>query len=125
MYEVTIKKTFSAAHTLTDIGGKCEELHGHNFTVEVSVASRELNEEGLILDFRTLKGWTEEIFEELDHKLLNDIPYFKNTNPSSENIARFIYDRIYEKAKSQKFKVSRVTVWESEDARASYEAVRE
>ena len=120
MYEVTIKKTFSAAHTLKDIGGKCEELHGHNFTVEVSVASRELNEEGLLVDFRTLKGWTEEIIEELDHKSLNDIPYFEKTNPSSENIARFIYDRIYGRTKSQKLKVSLVTVWESEDARVSY-----
>lgn len=124
MYEVTIKNTFSAAHILKDIGGKCEKLHGHNFTVEVTVASRELNEDGLLIDFKILKGWTEEILEKLDHKLLNDTSYFKDTNPSAENIARFIYDMIYEKAKSRKFKVSRVTVWESEDARASYEVVR-
>ncbi len=120
MYEVSIKKSFSAAHTLKDIGGNCEELHGHNFTVEVSAASKELNEDGLLIDFRILKGWTGELLEELDHKFLNDIPYFEDINPSSENIARFIYDKIYEKTKSKKLKLSRVTVWELEDASVSY-----
>ena len=119
MYEVTIKRSFSAAHTLKEIGGKCEELHGHNFVVEVSVTAPGLNGEGLVIDFRVLKRWTEEILEALDHKYLNDIPYFKDVNPSSENIARFIYDRIVEKV-LREIMVSRVTVWESEDARASY-----
>ena len=121
MYEVTIKKSFSAAHTLKEIGGKCEALHGHNFIVEVSVAAPDLNREGLAIDFRVLKRWTEEILETVDHKYLNDIPYFNGFAPSSENIARFIYDKVVEKAHLQKIRVSRVTVWESEDARASYE----
>ncbi|MDI6776773.1 MAG: 6-carboxytetrahydropterin synthase QueD [Syntrophales bacterium] len=120
MYEVTIKKSFSAAHTLKEIGGRCEELHGHNFVVEVSVTAPELNRQGLAIDFRVLKRWTEEILEMLDHKYLNDIPYFKDLNPSAENIARFIYDRIAEKVHLQEIRVSRVTVWESEDARVSY-----
>jgi 6-pyruvoyltetrahydropterin/6-carboxytetrahydropterin synthase len=120
MYEVTIKKIFSAAHILRDIGGKCEKLHGHNFTVEVSVVSKKLNKEGLLIDFRILEEWIDEILEELDHKLLNDIPYFKDINPSSENIARLIYDMIYEKIKLKEIKLSRVTVWESENARVSY-----
>ncbi len=120
MYEITVKKTFSAAHNLKDIGGRCEELHGHNFTVEVSVESKKLNEDGLLIDFRILEGWMEEILGELDHKLLNDTPYFKNINPSSENIAKHIYDRIYEKASSGKINISRITVWESENARVSY-----
>jgi 6-pyruvoyltetrahydropterin/6-carboxytetrahydropterin synthase len=121
MYEVTIRRSFSAAHTLKEIGGKCEELHGHNFVVEVSVTVSDLNREGLAIDFRVLKRWTEEILETVDHKYLNDIPYFKGFAPSSENIARFIYDKVVEKAHLQKIRVSRVTVWESEDARASYE----
>jgi len=121
MYEVTIKKSFSAAHTLKEIGGKCEALHGHNFIVEVSVAAPDINREGLAIDFRVLKRWTGEILETLDHKYLNDIPYFKGLAPSSENIARFIYDKVVEKAHLQKIRVSRVTVWESEDARVSYE----
>ena len=120
MYEVTVKKSFAAAHLLKDIGGKCEELHGHNFVVEVSVAASQLNQEGLLIDFRTLKKWTDDILTELDHKHLNNIPCFKNLNPSSENIARFIYDRITEKAQREKFELSRVTVWESDNARVSY-----
>ena len=121
MYEVTIRRSFSAAHTLKEIGGKCEELHGHNFVVEVSVTVPDLNREGLAIDFRVLKRWTEEILETLDHKYLNDIPYFNALNPSAENIARFVYERIAQKAHLQKIRVSRVTVLESEDARASYE----
>ncbi|PJA47976.1 MAG: 6-carboxytetrahydropterin synthase QueD [Syntrophobacterales bacterium CG_4_9_14_3_um_filter_49_8] len=121
MYEVTIRRSFSAAHTLKEIGGKCEELHGHNFVVEVSVTVPDLNREGLAIDFRVLKRWTEEILETLDHKYLNDIPYFNALNPSAENIALFVYERIAQKAHLQKIRVSRVTVWESEDARASYE----
>jgi 6-pyruvoyltetrahydropterin/6-carboxytetrahydropterin synthase len=73
------------------------------------------------VDFRVLKRWTEEILETLDHKYLNDIHYFNGLNPSSENIARFIYDKVAEKAHLQKITVSRVTVWESEDAKSSYD----
>jgi 6-pyruvoyltetrahydropterin/6-carboxytetrahydropterin synthase len=120
MYEVTVTRSFSASHVLKDVGGKCEELHGHNFVVEASVASAGLNKEGLLLDFRTLKGWLDEILEELDHKHLNGHPYFKNVNPSAENIARFLYDRINEKARSENTTVSCITVRESENARASY-----
>jgi 6-pyruvoyltetrahydropterin/6-carboxytetrahydropterin synthase len=120
MYEVTIKKTFSAAHILKEIGGRCEELHGHNFLVEVSVSAPELNKEGLLIDFRVLKKWTHDILETLDHKYLNEVDYFKDINPSSEQVARLIYDRIAEKAIPRGYGVSRVTVWESENARVSY-----
>ena len=120
MYEVTIKKSFSAAHLLKEIGGKCEELHGHNFLVEVSVASESLNSEGLLIDFRVVKRWTDEILEQLDHKYLNEIEYFKNINPSSEQLARFLYDRISEKSRQAKVSLLRVTVWESDNARVSY-----
>ncbi|MBU0652040.1 MAG: 6-carboxytetrahydropterin synthase QueD [Proteobacteria bacterium] len=120
MYEVTIRKSFAAAHLLREIGGKCEELHGHNFIVEISAAAAKLNEDGLLIDFRLLKRWTDEVLEELDHKYLNDLPFFKDMNPSSEQIARFLYERIGEKAKPAKTPLSRVTVWESENARVSY-----
>jgi len=120
MYEITITRSFSAAHVLKDIGGKCEGLHGHNFDVEVSLAAVDLNKEGLLIDFRILKGWTDEILDCLDHKHLNDLPYFKDKNPSAENLARFIYDRISDKVKLKNIDVSRVTVWESEKARATY-----
>jgi len=120
MYEVTIRKSFAAAHLLREIGGKCEELHGHNFFVEVSTAAESLNEEGLLIDFRLLKRWTDEVLEELDHKYLNELKYFKKINPSSEQIARFLFDRIAAKAGPANLPLSRVTVWESENARASY-----
>jgi 6-pyruvoyltetrahydropterin/6-carboxytetrahydropterin synthase len=120
MYEVTIKKSFSAAHLLKEIGGKCEELHGHNFLVEVSVASESLNSEGLLIDFRVVKRWTDEVLEQLDHKYLNEIEYFKNINPSSEQLARFLYDRISEKSRQVNVTLLRVTVWESDNSRVTY-----
>jgi len=120
MYEVTIRKSFSAAHLLREIGGKCEELHGHNFIVEVSAAADALDEEGLLIDFRLLKRWTDEILDELDHKYLNELECFEGMNPSSERIARFLYERIGEKARQAKVPLTRVTVWESENARVSY-----
>jgi 6-pyruvoyltetrahydropterin/6-carboxytetrahydropterin synthase len=119
MYEVSIRKTFSAAHTL-DIGGKCEDLHGHNFTVDITVSSQDLDSEGLVIDFRVLKGWADEILNELDHTYLNDLAPFKGINPSSESVARFIFDRIVEKARNKNITVSKVTVWESNSAWATY-----
>jgi 6-pyruvoyltetrahydropterin/6-carboxytetrahydropterin synthase len=122
MYEVTIKRSFSAAHVLEEVGGGCEELHGHNFIVEVSISTKILNAQGLAVDFRVLKRWTEEVIAELDHKYLNNLDYFKASSPSSENIARFIYDKIRDKAQGEPFAVSLVTVWESESAKVSYKA---
>ena len=124
MYEITITRSFSAAHLLKDIGGKCEGLHGHNFIVDVSLAAPGLNKEGLLLDFRILKEWTDEILNELDHKYLNELPYFNDVNPSAENLARFLHDRVNEKAVRQHIEVSCVTVWESDNARASYRVVQ-
>lgn len=120
MYEVTIKKSFSAAHILKEIGGKCEDLHGHNFTVEVTVRGESLNEEEILIDFRDLKRWTLEVLEGFDHKYLNEIDVFNGINPSSERIARTIHDRISGRIKSAGLAVARVTVWESENARVVY-----
>lgn len=120
MYEVTIKQSFSAAHMLKDAGGICDKLHGHNFIVEVSICSTTLTDAGILIDFRILKQWTYDILKDFDHKCLNEISCFKGMDPSSENVARYIYDRISEKVKKSNLDVSRVTVWESEDARASY-----
>ncbi len=119
MYEITVKRTFSAAHTLM-IGGKNETLHGHNFTVEVTLSSERLDDEGLVVDFRVLKGWTDEILEELDHTFLNELSFLKDINPTSENIARFIYEKISEKIIAQSYMLQKVAVWESESAKAVY-----
>jgi len=76
MYEVTIIKSFSSAHLLAQTGGKCEELHGHNFKVEVTVCAGALQKSGLLIDFRTVKEWLIEILEQMDHKHLNELPFF-------------------------------------------------
>lgn len=120
MYEVTIKRTFSAAHVLEEAGGGCEDLHGHNFTVEVSVVTKELNTQGLACDFRVLKRWTEEIIAVMDHKYLNELDYFKKLRPSSENIARYIYEKMAGKTADQPFSINCVTIWESETSRVTY-----
>jgi len=119
MYEITVHKTFSAAHTL-DIGSEREELHGHNFKVEATVASEELNTDGIVLDFRVLKQWVNTILEELDHTFLNDLAPFRDITPTAEHIARFIYDRLEKNAAPLGLAVSRVAVWESEGSKATY-----
>ena len=120
MFEVTIIKSFSAAHMLAAIGGKCEELHGHNFKVEVTIAAKDLNSSGIIVDFRYVKKWLQEILDNLDHKHLNEIPFFTEINPSSENIAEYIYREMKLKAAQAEVKVARVKVWESENAAVTY-----
>jgi 6-pyruvoyltetrahydropterin/6-carboxytetrahydropterin synthase len=121
MYEVTIRKTFSAAHVLKEVDGQYEDLHGHNFIVEASVAGNILNREDLLIDFRVFKKWINDALDRIDHKYLNDLHDFRETNPSSERLAKWIYDRIAPQAASLGLRVSRITVWESEDARVSYE----
>ncbi len=121
MFEVSIKGSFSAAHTLREIGGKCENLHGHNFAVEVHVAAERLTPEGVVLDFRELKSFLNEILEDLDHRFLNETAPFVENNPSSENLARYIHrdmkERIGRKLPDARV---RVDVWESDTSRASY-----
>jgi 6-pyruvoyltetrahydropterin/6-carboxytetrahydropterin synthase len=121
MYEVTIRKSISAAHALKDIGGQCEDLHGHNFIVEVSVAGDRLNREDLLIDFRVLKGWINGVFAEVDHKYLNELECFQGINPSSERLAKLIHDSIAPHASALNLRVSRITVWESDDARVTYD----
>ncbi len=120
MYQIRIRDRFSAAHQLREYGGKCEELHGHNWTVEVVVETPELDHRGLALDFRVLKEKTRKTLESLDHSFLNDLPAFSSRNPSSENIARFIFQRLTDELSESSVRVARVDVWESEDACASY-----
>jgi len=120
MYEVTIIKSFSAAHRLLDIGGKCEELHGHNFRVEVTVGADKLNSEGIAIDFRLVKKWLKDILNEMDHQDLNELAFFAGTSPSSENIARHIYQEMAPKTPEAGVKMLRVKVWESESAAVTY-----
>ncbi|HBO83554.1 MAG: 6-carboxytetrahydropterin synthase QueD [Deltaproteobacteria bacterium GWC2_42_11] len=120
MYELTIISDFSAAHRLMGYEGECENLHGHNWKVEVSVRVKELDNIGLAIDFKTLKFELEKVVEKLDHKYLNEIPPFDRENPSSENIARFIFNELAKSLNSSSIMVSKVKVWESERAAAAY-----
>ena len=119
MFKVTITKSFSAAHALK-IGGKCEDLHGHNFKVDVTVEGRALKTEGILIDFRDLKKWTVEVLDEMDHKYLNELPPFSGGCPTSERVARHIYAHIQKRLKGRAVRISEVTVWESENSRVSY-----
>lgn len=120
MYHLTIKTHFAAAHHLVNYQGDCENLHGHNWNVDVTVTARELDTAGLGIDFKILKRETKELLGELDHKYLNDLPHFTNTSPSSEQIARFLFDRLSSRLDNENVRLDRVTVWESDYACASY-----
>lgn len=120
MYEVTIIKSFSAAHLLADIGGKCEALHGHNFKVETTVAGEKLNSIGILVDFRFLKEVLEEILEEIDHKYLNELTDFAGINPSAETIAKYIFEKMDARIKTAGVHMVRVKIWESENAAVTY-----
>ncbi len=120
MYELKIVTEFSAAHNLRNFRGKCESLHGHNWKVEVVVSGKDLNESGVVLDFAEVKAATSEIMSEIDHRYLNELPFFTEHNPSSENIARYIFQRLQEKITDDRVRVRRVTAWESQDACATY-----
>lgn len=116
MYSVRIEKDFSAAHNLRGYRGKCEDLHGHNWKVEVTVASDRLDKIGMVVDFKYIKAKLDKVLEKLDHKYLNNVPYFRKVNPTSESIAKYIYDCLKKSMRG----LSSVTVWESEKCCATY-----
>ncbi len=120
MFELTIETGFSAAHQLRGYKGKCEKLHGHNWKVHVHVIAERLNEIDIAIDFHELKNLADEIIAPLDHSILNEIFPFTEKNPSSENIAKWIYDSLRKKINNDNIRLSAVTVWESETASATY-----
>ena len=120
MYELKIITEFSAAHNLRNFRGKCESLHGHNWKVEVVVKGSGLDESGVVLDFAEVKAATREVMAEIDHRYLNELQFFTENNPSSENIARYIFEQLRDKINNDRVRVSRVTACESQDACATY-----
>ena len=122
MYHLTILTDFAAAHNLINYQGDCENLHGHNWKIEVRVAARELNDAGLGIDFKILKRETKQLLEGLDHKYLNDLPMFKEISPSSEHISKYLFDELGKVLNDNNITVDSVTVWESDRACASYSA---
>jgi 6-pyruvoyltetrahydropterin/6-carboxytetrahydropterin synthase len=120
MYELKILSQFAAAHQLRDFGGKCEHMHGHNWKIEVFVRGESLGQDGLLMDFHEVKAATNRVLEALDHKVLNEVAPFHRINPSSENIARHIFESVGRELDSDAVTVSRVTAWESDTACATY-----
>ena len=120
VFEVSIETHFSAAHALRGYPGDCARLHGHNWSVRVSVRCRELDETGIGIDFRVVKEHVRAVLKGLDHYNINEIPPFGETNPSSENIARYLYGELSRRLNSDTVKVAKIGVWETPDAGASY-----
>ena len=118
-YALTIRSSFAAAHRLKEYEGNCERLHGHNWRVEATVESEVLDERGIAIDFRAIKSSLSELLARYDHRYLNEVPPFDGMNPSSENLARHLFEEL-EKTIPAPARVARVVVWESEDARAEY-----
>ncbi|HKF56254.1 MAG TPA: 6-carboxytetrahydropterin synthase QueD [Blastocatellia bacterium] len=122
MYEVMIQEEFSAAHALRGYRGKCENLHGHNWKVEVYVRGAQLDEIGMLVDFKDLKEATRGVMTYLDHLNLNELKPFDNElNPSSEHLAGFILHKVAERINSDRVKVYKVRVWETPSTCATYE----
>ena len=120
MYHLMIRTHFAAAHNLINYQGDCENLHGHNWRVEVTVSARELDRAGLGIDFKILKKQTNQLLDRLDHKHLNELEPFREVSPSSENICRFVHEQLSQVLNNDNVRVEKVTVWESENACASY-----
>ncbi|MFA5144568.1 MAG: 6-carboxytetrahydropterin synthase QueD [Candidatus Omnitrophota bacterium] len=117
MYTVRVEGNFSSAHNLRGYKGKCESLHGHNWKIEVVASKDKLDGAGMVLDFHYLKARLNRLLKKLDHAYLNNIAYFKKVNPTSENIAKYIYDNLKLPVPSLKS----VTVWENNASCATYE----
>jgi len=121
MYELKVVTHFAAAHQLKMVAKKCENLHGHNWKIEICVAGENLNDAGVLIDFGELKQHVSIIMAKLDHKFLNELDDFNDDYPpSSEIIAHFIAKTLQSMIDSLNIKVTRVSAWESENASATY-----
>ena len=123
MYEVTVEDSFAAGHYLRNYKGKCENPHGHNYKVRVTLRGAELDKAGLLLDFKDLKEIMKGVIDRLDHQMLNEIEPFNSLNPSAENLAKYFYDQASARLKSVthgRVGVSDVTVWETDTTNARY-----
>lgn len=126
MYEVMIQAEFSSAHALRNYRGKCENLHGHNWKIEIYVCGKSLDNTGLLVDFKELKTATKKVMDKIDHKVLNEIPPFdKACNPSSENISRYVLEEVGTQINNQNRVVYKVSAWETPSTVATYQIPRD
>ncbi len=121
MFEVSVEETFAAGHALRHYHGKCENVHGHNYRVLVTLAGDRLDEAGLLVDFVEIKRIIHAVLDQLDHRFLNDVPPFDTLNPSAENMARHIFEEIAKGlAAGSPARVSEVKLWETDTSSATY-----
>ena len=123
MFEVTVEDSFAAGHYLRNYRGKCENPHGHNYKIRVTLQGRELDNAGLLLDFKELKDVMKHVVDRLDHQMLNDIEPFRELNPSAENIAQYFFRQCNARLKERtngRVAIKDVTVWETDTTTATY-----
>lgn len=123
MYEITVEREFSSGHYLRNYHGRCENPHGHNYKVCIRLAGAELDEAGLLLDFKLLKQVMRPVIDRIDHQMLNELEPFTTVNPSAENIARYFYDQTSQQLAGMtngRVRVKDCTIWETDTSSATY-----
>jgi 6-pyruvoyltetrahydropterin/6-carboxytetrahydropterin synthase len=123
MYEVTVEDSFAAGHYLRNYRGKCENPHGHNYKVRVTLAGEQLDKAGLLLDFKDLRDAMRQVIDRLDHRMINDVEPFVRLNPSAENLAKYFFDEANGRLRSStggRVWVKMVTVFETDTTTATY-----
>ena len=121
MFEVSVEETFAAGHALRNYRGKCENVHGHNYRVQVTLSGADLDAIGLLVDFVQVKKLIMQVVDRLDHQFLNDLTPFDVLNPSAENMAKYFYDEISGGlGQSSPVHVGQVKVWETDTTSATY-----
>jgi 6-pyruvoyltetrahydropterin/6-carboxytetrahydropterin synthase len=125
MFEVTVEETFAAGHFLRNYKGKCENPHGHNYKVRLTLAGTELDQAGLLLDFKDLREVMKHTIDRLDHQMINEVEPFNKLNPSAENLARYFYEQTngrLENVARGRVRVKKVTIFETDSTTATYSA---
>jgi 6-pyruvoyltetrahydropterin/6-carboxytetrahydropterin synthase len=121
MFEVSVEETFAAGHALRNYKGKCENVHGHNYRIQVTFSGPELDSIGLLVDFVAVKKLMQTVVDKLDHRFLNDLAPFDVLNPSAENMAKYFYDEIAAGlGQSTPVALGQVRVWETDTTSATY-----
>lgn len=123
MYELTVEREFSSGHYLRNYHGRCENPHGHNYKVRLTLAGAELDQAGLLLDFKLIKQVMRPVIDRIDHQMLNDLEPFTTVNPSAENIARYFYEQTsaqLAEMTSGRVRVKDCTIWETDTTSATY-----
>ena len=120
MFEISVEYTFAAGHALRGYKGKCENVHGHNYRVQVMVRGEQLDPTGLLMDFVDLRKGIKGLVERLDHRFLNDLAPFDKVNPSAENLAKYFSDELEPQLRERGLQLQAVTVWETDTTSATY-----